>query len=265
MSAPVLEADLHADDAADAVGVLAGCRIPLGIEHREAAGYARPDGIGDAAFQCHQFVVAAIAGHAVDLAEATHHDRLAARIWLDLALYAALRDPDAQRGTDLLRRAEAANTRIDADAVPRSQLAFVRGKLAQLDGDLAGAEAEIRRGLSLLDGVDEPRAAWVRPAFLAHLAMIATADGRGRVPAVELMICTRAIGHMIRAGKLEQIYSAIEGGRAQGMQTLEQSLATMLAAGWIDAAAARAHARDQEALERLAERMGAADALRKEG
>ncbi|MCK4245424.1 MAG: PilT/PilU family type 4a pilus ATPase, partial [Candidatus Omnitrophica bacterium] len=49
-------------------------------------------------------------------------------------------------------------------------------------------------------------------------------DGSGRVPAVEMMIVTSGIANLIRLHKDEQIYSAIETGAAQGMQTIEHSL-----------------------------------------
>jgi twitching motility protein PilT len=54
--------------------------------------------------------------------------------------------------------------------------------------------------------------------------LLRCADGNGRVPVVEVMIVTKAIGNLIRLGKTEQIYSAIETGGSLGMQTMEQSL-----------------------------------------
>ncbi|MEM6974337.1 MAG: PilT/PilU family type 4a pilus ATPase [Pseudomonadota bacterium] len=90
----------------------------------------------------------------------------------------------------------------------------------------------------------------MRAVIAQHL--LPTANGLGRVPAIELMLCTPAIGHMIRSNKLEQLYSAIEGGRALGMQTLEQSLAALHGDGWISRETAESVARDPEAFARLA-------------
>jgi twitching motility protein PilT len=48
--------------------------------------------------------------------------------------------------------------------------------------------------------------------------------GGGRVAAHEIMIGTPAIRNLIREGKIAQMYSAIQTGQAQGMQTLDQCL-----------------------------------------
>jgi len=52
--------------------------------------------------------------------------------------------------------------------------------------------------------------------------------GRGRIPALEIMICNPAIRNLIRENKITQIYSAIQTGQAQGMMTFEQHLAQLL-------------------------------------
>lgn len=46
----------------------------------------------------------------------------------------------------------------------------------------------------------------------------------GRVAAHEIMICTPAIRNLIREAKVAQMYSAIQTGKALGMQTLDQRL-----------------------------------------
>jgi twitching motility protein PilT len=55
-----------------------------------------------------------------------------------------------------------------------------------------------------------------------------TADGRGRVAAVEVMVATPAIRNLIREGKTHQIYSAMQAGAQYGMQTLDQHLAELV-------------------------------------
>ncbi|MCD4825482.1 MAG: PilT/PilU family type 4a pilus ATPase [Phycisphaerae bacterium] len=59
-------------------------------------------------------------------------------------------------------------------------------------------------------------------------------ENSDRIPAVEVMMVTSAIGNLIRLGKNEQIYAAIETGVKQGMGTMEQSLIRLLKAGRID-------------------------------
>lgn len=58
-------------------------------------------------------------------------------------------------------------------------------------------------------------------------------DGSGRVPGVEIMFVTSAIQNLIRTGEIQQIYSLMQTGNADGMLLLEQSLASLFAFGLI--------------------------------
>lgn len=49
-------------------------------------------------------------------------------------------------------------------------------------------------------------------------------DMKGRIPTTEILVATPAIRSMIREGKTQQIYPAIEMGREYGMHTMEQGL-----------------------------------------
>jgi twitching motility protein PilT len=57
--------------------------------------------------------------------------------------------------------------------------------------------------------------------------------GRGRAVAAEVMVATPAIRNLIREGKTHQIYSAMQAGGKYGMQTMDQSLAALVARGVI--------------------------------
>src|SRR3990172_7842991 len=63
--------------------------------------------------------------------------------------------------------------------------------------------------------------------------LIPRADGRGRVMALEIMINTPAIRNLIREEKIHQIYSAMQAGTKFGMQTLNQSLGSLVQRGLI--------------------------------
>ncbi|MCW5980973.1 MAG: PilT/PilU family type 4a pilus ATPase [Bryobacteraceae bacterium] len=81
---------------------------------------------------------------------------------------------------------------------------------------------------------------------LALLAIIAqqlapAADGRGRYPAVEIMIGTDAIKNLIRRGQDQQLRSQVAMGRHEGMFTMEQSLAELVRSGRISRETAFAH------------------------
>lgn len=66
--------------------------------------------------------------------------------------------------------------------------------------------------------------------------------GGGRIAAHEIMLATPAIRNLIREGKVAQMYSAIQTGRQYGMQTLDQSLKSLLDQGLIEPATAFAKA-----------------------
>ncbi|MEM9489931.1 MAG: PilT/PilU family type 4a pilus ATPase [Myxococcota bacterium] len=73
----------------------------------------------------------------------------------------------------------------------------------------------------------------------------------GRVPAFEKMIVNSAVAHMIRDGKVHQIYSAITTGRAEGMIPLERSLAELIRTRRVSKAAAEQIAGDRDALAQM--------------
>ncbi len=58
-------------------------------------------------------------------------------------------------------------------------------------------------------------------------------DGPGRSVAVEVMVATPAIRNLIREGKTHQIYSMLQAGSKQGMQTMDQHLANLVKQGRI--------------------------------
>jgi twitching motility protein PilT len=60
-----------------------------------------------------------------------------------------------------------------------------------------------------------------------------------RIPAIELLIVTPAIGNLIREGKLFQIRSQMQVGKHIGMRTLDESLKDLVAAGMIEASEAK--------------------------
>jgi twitching motility protein PilT len=82
--------------------------------------------------------------------------------------------------------------------------------------------------------------------------LLQTADGRGRIVAAEVLVCTPAVRNLIREGKVHQIYSIMQAGGRFGMQTMDQSLADLLKAGKITSQVAYERCHDPEELARLA-------------
>ena len=98
-----------------------------------------------------------------------------------------------------------------------------------LDAFPPGSQAQVRQQFSL--------------AMVAIVAqqLVPARDGRGRFPAVELMTASNATRNLIRKGDDHQLYSALSTGRADGMVTMEQSLAEMVHSGRITREVALAH------------------------
>ncbi|HYL06395.1 MAG TPA: PilT/PilU family type 4a pilus ATPase, partial [Thermoanaerobaculia bacterium] len=76
--------------------------------------------------------------------------------------------------------------------------------------------------------------------------LVPRADGRGRIPAVELMLASFAVRHHIRSDKLEKLYNEITLGKRQGMTSFEESLALLVREGKIDLEEARVRASHPE-------------------
>jgi twitching motility protein PilT len=58
--------------------------------------------------------------------------------------------------------------------------------------------------------------------------LLPSADGRKRVPALEILLPDDAVRNLIRQGKTEQIYSIMQTNTTRGMQTMEQCLADLV-------------------------------------
>jgi twitching motility protein PilT len=98
-----------------------------------------------------------------------------------------------------------------------------------LDSFSMGNQAQIRQQLSL--------------ALLAVVAqqLVPAIGNTGLYPAVEIMIATTAIRNLIRTGQDHQMRSLISTGKAEGMMTMDQSLAELVQLRRIDRDTALAH------------------------
>ncbi len=89
-------------------------------------------------------------------------------------------------------------------------------------------------------------------ALLAVISqqLVPAATGVGRYPAVEIMFATTAIRNLIRRGDDHQLRAHIETGKAEGMLTMEQSLAELVHSGRISRDTAFDHSHHPEDLQR---------------
>ena len=73
----------------------------------------------------------------------------------------------------------------------------------------------------------------------------------GRIAALEIMIGTPAVRHLIREGKIHQLHSLMHTGAKEGMQILDQELAYMVLDGKISQQDAYLNAEDTDQLKSL--------------
>ena len=81
--------------------------------------------------------------------------------------------------------------------------------------------------------------------------LVQTADGKGRAVACEILIVTPAVRHLVREGKVHQIYTVMQTGSQIGMQTMDASIAELLRTGRISKLVAAQAAHNSEDMRRL--------------
>ncbi len=111
-----------------------------------------------------------------------------------------------------------------------------------LDSFPANNQAQIRQQLSL--------------ALLAVIAqqLVPSIDQAGRYPALEIMVATTAIRNLVRTAQDHQIRSQISTGSADGMITMDQSLAELVRLRRISRETALAHCYHPDELRSLLNR-----------
>jgi len=134
----------------------------------------------------------------------------------------------------------------DRETIATAMLAAETGHLVLTTLHTKEAAETVHRILATFpdDGRDAARvqlAACLRAVVSQRL--VPRADGDGRVPACEVMVVTDRIRDLIRRDLLHEIPDAIASGRTPyGMQTFDQALAELLAAGAVTFEEALAHA-----------------------
>lgn len=78
--------------------------------------------------------------------------------------------------------------------------------------------------------------------------LLKTHDGNGRVASHEILIANPAVRNLIRENKITQINSVLQTGQASGMQTMDQSLQSLVLQGLIAPEVARRRAQNSESM-----------------
>jgi twitching motility protein PilT len=86
--------------------------------------------------------------------------------------------------------------------------------------------------------------------------LLPTADGSGRVAALEILLPDDAVRNLIRQAKVEQLYTVMQTSSSRGMQTMEQALADLVLRQVVDYEEALARTTRLEQLLGVLERAG---------
>ena len=86
--------------------------------------------------------------------------------------------------------------------------------------------------------------------------LLPTVDGTQRVPAVEVLLFPQSIRHLIKEGKINQIYSIMQTNKSMGMITMNQSLCALCVKGLISESTALSASGDPTELTSLLQRAG---------
>ncbi len=79
-------------------------------------------------------------------------------------------------------------------------------------------------------------------------------DGKGGVPAVEIMLGSSAVRHQIRDGKVAMIPATMQTSKQMGMQTMDAALIDLYNAGVVDMDVILPHLSSPEALDNQPEK-----------
>ncbi len=117
-------------------------------------------------------------------------------------------------------------------------------------GEAIGA---VERFIGYFSGTEQDaarhRISMVLKAVIAQ-RLVPKIDGKGRIPAVELLRVNTAIANLIQSSKSMQIYSMMESGAKDGMWTLDQDLARLVRSGKIGRDAAMELCSDKHGFDR---------------
>ena len=86
--------------------------------------------------------------------------------------------------------------------------------------------------------------------------LLPTADGSGRVAALEILLPDDAVRNLVRQAKVEQLYTVMQTSSSRGMQTMEQALADLVLRQVVDYEEALARTTRVEQLIGILERAG---------
>jgi twitching motility protein PilT len=116
------------------------------------------------------------------------------------------------------------------------------------------APATIERIINAFPADEQPQIRGMLADGLAGIVaqqLLKTADGKGRVAALEILIGSHAVAAMIRENKTFQLASTMQSGKAQGMQTMDGALEKHVRDGKVSPETALEKAEDKDAFKKM--------------
>jgi len=123
------------------------------------------------------------------------------------------------------------------------------------------AHATIERIINAFPADEQPQIRGMLADSLGGIVaqqLLKTADGKGRVASLEILLGSHAVASMIREGKTFQIPSLMQSGKALGMQTMDVALEKLARAGTITPQAALDKAEDKDSFRKMFPQLGGA-------
>lgn len=154
----------------------------------------------------------------------------------------------------------------DLETISIALTAAETGHLVLATLHTQSAQDTINRIVDVFPGNEQPQ---IRAQVAGTLrgvvcqSLVKARDGSGRVPACEILVNNTAIAQMIRMNQTHQIPSALQSGGAEGMQTLNQHLAELVADGTVSRETAEEYITDSRDFDALLQ--GAMTRTRKAG
>lgn len=145
----------------------------------------------------------------------------------------------------------------DRDTIAAALTAAETGHLVLATLHASSAAGAIDRIIDVFPDTQQRQVRWQLASVLRTVVTqyLLPKHGGGRAVAVEHVPVTPAVANIIRKGELQTLPTAINTGRDAGMISLERSLARLLEAGIVPAAAVKAIAADHDLLTALAGRL----------
>ena len=166
-----------------------------------------------------------------DPVEFVHHDKLCRfsqrEVGKDTESFAAALRAAIRQDADVIMVGEMR----DLDTISLAITAAEMGALVFGTLHTNGAAATIDR---LVDAFPAEEQAQVRTTLAESLAavisqlLLRTADGRGRCAVTEILLRTAGLSNVIREGNTPMLTTIMQGGRAAGMQLMDDALAALV-------------------------------------